>query len=508
MNSLGLTQCHDSDSEDDDFCRPTPLSQGASYACAVAVASASQAVDSKAMDEFNDLEMAALKYGYERHGANWQAILEDPDVTDCLEPGRSAKHLQRAYKTLEKKQREDEKASRKRAREDERARKAEAKEAEKKAKRDQKELQRKLSGKNCVQEVVVLLDNRLTNSTTGAQINLKLQEEGYKVRTRTLTTPNSVEWRRFVLPQSIIAEEEGCGIDALDEELNTMEGHDSEQVQIVEHVMVKMLASEISEHVCKGTLDRHLRCIRGKHPGKKIHFLFEGLRAFHTRASNQSFQRAQQVAASAVAAVENADNIGHTGRSSGKSDKAIAAAIAPLEEVEKALVWLQVTGGAGVHQTLSASESMLHILSLTAAIAKAPYKRQQAEAEAVSQAGLRRSVLTDLRKVQGDSPALSFAMQLSQLPGVSDKKAWTIAMRYPTLGHLMQAYDQCNSTLEKHKLLEKLVITDPLLQAQTGTSTNVTAGVKKVGATVSFKVFCFYNCDEPETLVDSFQPGC
>lgn len=77
------------------------------------------------------------------------------------------------------------------------------------------------------------------------------------------------------------------------------------------------------------------------------------------------------------------------------------------------------------------------------------------------------------------------------VPGMKEEKAISLVKEYPTLGSLMEAYEQCDTELDRELLLENIKIQD---------NTFDIFKTKTIGKALSKKVYVFLNGGESDLI--------
>ena len=343
-----------------------------------------------------------------------------------------------AHKAQKERERVEAQAQRRRAREQARA----EREHEAAAKRGQREMARRLRGKDCNAGVCVLVSPELLQmkGATGTRILELLKEKGFAFQIQSelanVTCPRAVDaparcslrWR-WKLPAP---------------------GGSGDIVREVPHVLYFFEGEAFVTLVEKDDLNDAVRTllklsriqVGGAAPS--ICLLVEGLE-------------------SAVRKRE---------RTSGN----VAGPVFSRTRVEKALADLIVDfRGVTVRPVIDASEAADHVAVLTKTIAMAPYK---AEDEYTDYA-----VKVDIQETVSKGLGMETWMRwLRQIP-LGQKAAEAVAMEYPSISALLQAYSTCDEAAQKVLLQNLLMPPDRR---------------RRVGRQASEQVWRFFNSVDPD----------
>ena len=261
--------------------------------------------------------------------------------------------------------------------------KAKAKEAEKERKRQEKEEKARekdiaavLAGANkskndkkaSTPEMIVDLPFTIDGKSVETQIIEYLKALQVRTTQYYSPIPNVIKWRRKVTSR-------------YNNELRHWEPV-PEYVQVEKHVMCLLSAKEFvtlasASSPCEEDLERHVARLRSAFEGCIPIYLIEGLDALTRKAKNTQ-NRAYQAAFRGQ--IDDANEIERTGNSSatvsGSKRKKADEKKIDEEQVEDALLRLQVIQGCLVHHTAASVETAEWVASFTQHISTIPYKSE------------------------------------------------------------------------------------------------------------------------------------
>jgi crossover junction endonuclease EME1 len=252
---------------------------------------------------------------------------------------------------------------------------------------------------------------------------------------------NVVKWRRKV--RARFNEDEGY-----------WEPIPVERIEAEKHAMVLMPAAEFVELAlgAKGSdLDAHVLRMQKHYEGDKLIYMIEGLTPWmrkNRNVRNRQFQSAvrnagadaEANATSAAAAVAAADNVpppssqAPPGRR--RKDPKPPPVYIDEDQVEDALLQLQVAHGVIIHHTAAPIETAQWVATFTQHISTIPYKRQR---DAVNEST---GFCMETGQVRtGDGPADTYVRMLQEVVRVTAPIAYGIAGQYPTVSHLVRGLE-------------------------------------------------------------------
>lgn len=247
---------------------------------------------------------------------------------------------------------------------------------------------------------------------------------------------NVVKWRRKV--RARFNEDEGY-----------WEPIPVERVEPEKHSMVLMPAAEFVELAlgAKGSdLEAHVLQMQKHYESDQLVYMIEGLTPWmrkNRNVRNRQFQSAVRSAGAdaeadaAAAAAANApppSSQAPSGRR--RKDPKPPPVYIDEDQVEDALLQLQVAHGVIIHHTAAPIETAQWVANFTQHISTIPYKRQRDAAN--ESAGF----CMDTGQVRtGDGPADTYVRMLQEVVRVTAPIAYGIAGQYPTVGQLVRGLE-------------------------------------------------------------------
>jgi crossover junction endonuclease EME1 len=359
-----------------------------------------------------------------------RAVLSDE--LDELEPGpskpkpRSARKTSKpatADKEAKAREREAAKAQREAERQREKDRKQKLKEEktrEKQLAADISEVNKlKVDKKDSAPEMIVDVASTLEESSVGNQTIEFMKRLGVECSFFESPVPNLVKWRRKV----VATFNEAAGY------WEPCRHHVAQE----DHVLCLLTAQEFVNMVISpddegDDLDHHVARIKSIQPACKPIYLIEGLAAW-MRKNQNSRNRAYQ--AEVRRQMEPANEPGRqTCRR--KSNKPETTPPVDDDEIEDALLQLQVSHACLIHHTNAAAESAEWIKNFTEHVSTVPYRRERME-------GNDSAFCMDVGQVKsGEDRHDTFVKMLQEVNRVTASMAYGITAQYPSVTDLVR----------------------------------------------------------------------
>lgn len=337
--------------------------------------------------------------------------------------------------------------------------KAAAKEAEKRRKQQEREESKEQKRREKAKEAAlaevnkVRTDKKITTpemivdlpSSMNPSVRLQVETllEDLKVQHHPYTSPvnNVVKWRRKV--RARFNKDEGY-----------WEPIPVERVEPERHAMVLMPAAEFVELALGANgsdLEAHVLRMQRHYEGDQLVYMIEGLTPWmrkNRNVRNRQFQSAVRNAgadadataaatATATAAATTApppSSQAAPGRR--RKDPKPPPVYIDEDQVEDALLQLQVAHGVIIHHTGAPIETAQWVATFTQHISTIPYRRQRDAAN--ESAGF----CMDAGQVRtGDGPADTYARMLQEIVRVTAPIAYGVAGQFPTVGKLVRGLE-------------------------------------------------------------------
>lgn len=344
-------------------------------------------------------------------------------------------------KTSKTKPTAEEKAA---AREAEKLKKQREKEESKEQRRLEKERAAALAEVNKVRtdkkvstpEMIVDLPSSM-NPSVRLQVEALLEDLNVKHYPYASPVNNVVKWRRKV--KARFNEDEGY-----------WEPIPAERIETERHAMVIMPAAEFVELALglKGSdLESHVLQMQRHYDGDQLIYMIEGLTPWMRKNRNVRNRQFQSAVRNAGADAE-ADAAGASGAASAtppssqappgrrRKDPKPPPAYIDEDQVEDALLQLQVQHGVIIHHTAAPIETAQWVSVFTQHISTIPYRRQRDAAN--ESAGF----CMDSGQVRtGDNAGDTYVRMLQEVARVTAPIAYGIAGQYPSVGQLVRGLE-------------------------------------------------------------------
>lgn len=325
------------------------------------------------------------------------------------------------------------------AREAEKQRKQREREESKEQKRREKERAAALAEVNKVRtdkkvttpEMIVDLPSSM-NPSTRLQVETLLEDLNVQHYPYNSPVNNVVKWRRKV--RARFNEDEGY-----------WEPIPVERIEAEKHAMVLMPAAEFVELAlgAKGSdLEAHVLRMQRHYDGDQLMYMIEGLTPWmrkNRNVRNRQFQSAVRsagpdadaaAAAAAAAAAPPPSSQAPPGRR--RKDPKPPPVYIDEDQVEDALLQLQVAHGVIIHHTAAPIESAQWVATFTQHVSQIPYRRQR---DAANESA---AFCMDSGQVRtGDGAADTYVRMLQEVVRVTAPIAYGIAGQFPTVGRLV-----------------------------------------------------------------------
>ncbi|PRP84403.1 hypothetical protein PROFUN_08083 [Planoprotostelium fungivorum] len=326
-------------------------------------------------------------------------------------------------KDKEKKKKEEEK----KRREEEKKKKSEEREREKQRKNEEKEREKENNRKRTPEELMALvkmkIDSRISQTKSGATILQRITTEvGCNTETSTREICNSIEWE-------------------------VASPNDPNSVRMIDKVLV-FLTGDVYVNLLKTSkFHEFVRKVRNNQEGRKVIYLIEGI--------NRALSHEQRQGSKALRNITEEEE---------------GVVIIGKAEIEKSFIWLQIEAEAHVHTTGGVDTTFEYIYNMTKIFSLPPEEETSSNFHLGSVIRLR------------DEPA--WVAQLVQIPGLAVQTAKAIARVYPSLGHLMRAYEDGGGGE---------VLAD------------VEKGGRKIGPSLSNKIYRYFTEENGNTLIEDLK---
>lgn len=327
------------------------------------------------------------------------------------------------------------------AREAEKRRKQREREESKEQRRREKEKAAALAEVNKVRsdkkvttpEMIVDLPSSM-NPSIRLQVEALLQDMNVQHYPYNSPVNNVVKWRRKV--RARFNEDEGY-----------WEPIPVERIEPERHAMVLMPAAEFVELAlgAKGSdLEAHVLRMQRHYEGDQLMYMIEGLTPWmrkNRNVRNRQFQSAVRsagpdadAAAASEATVPPPSSQAPPGRR--RKDPKPPPVYIDEDQVEDALLQLQVAHGVIIHHTAAPIETAQWVATFTQHISQIPYRRQR---DAANESA---AFCMDSGQVRtGDGPADTYARMLQEIVRVTAPIAYGIAGQFPTVGKLVRGLE-------------------------------------------------------------------
>lgn len=327
------------------------------------------------------------------------------------------------------------------AREAEKRRKQQEKEESKEQKKREKERAAALAEVNKVRtdkkvtapEMIVDLPSSM-NPSIRLQVEALLEDLNVQHHPYNSPVNNVVKWRRKV--RARFNEDEGY-----------WEPIPVERIETEKHAMVLMPAAEFVELALGANgsdLEAHVLRMQRHYEGDQLLYMIEGLTPWmrkNRNVRNRQFQSAVRNAGpdadAASASAANApppSSQAPPGRR--KRDPKPPPVYIDEDQVEDALLQLQVAHGVIIHHTAAPIETAQWVATFTQHISQIPYRRQR---DAANESA---AFCMDSGQVRtGDGPADTYVRMLQEIVRVTAPIAYGIAGQFPTVGKLVRGLE-------------------------------------------------------------------
>ncbi|KAI7783248.1 ERCC4 domain-containing protein [Diaporthe eres] len=324
------------------------------------------------------------------------------------------------------------------AREAEKRRKQREREESKEQRRREKEKAAALAEVNKVRsdkkvttpEMIVDLPSSM-NPSIRLQVEALLQDMNVQHYPYNSPVNNVVKWRRKV--RARFNEDEGY-----------WEPIPVERIEPEKHAMVLMPAAEFVELAlgAKGSdLEAHVLRMQRHYEGDQLMYMIEGLTPWmrkNRNVRNRQFQSAVRSAGpdadAAAATAPPPSSQAPPGRR--RKDPKPPPVYIDEDQVEDALLQLQVAHGVIIHHTAAPIETAQWVATFTQHISQIPYRRQR---DAANESA---AFCMDSGQVRtGDGPADTYARMLQEIVRVTAPIAYGIAGQFPTVGKLVRGLE-------------------------------------------------------------------
>lgn len=273
------------------------------------------------------------------------------------------------------------------------------------------------------------------NPSVRLQVETLLEDMNVQHYPYSSPVNNVVKWRRKV--RARFNEDEGY-----------WEPIPVERIEPEKHAMVLMPAAEFVELAlgAKGSdLEAHVLRMQRHHEGDQIMYMIEGLTPWmrkNRNVRNRQFQSAVRNAgadadvAGAAAAANAPPPSSQAPPGRRRKDPKPPPVYIDEDQVEDALLQLQVAHGVIIHHTGAPIETAQWVATFTQHISTIPYKRQRDAAN--ESAGF----CMDSGQVRtGDGPADTYVRMLQEIVRVTAPIAYGIAGQFPTVGKLVSGLE-------------------------------------------------------------------
>ncbi|KKY32801.1 putative ercc4 domain-containing protein [Diaporthe ampelina] len=277
-------------------------------------------------------------------------------------------------------------------------------------------------------------------SSMGPSVRLQVETllQDLNVRHYPYNSPvnNVVKWRRKV--RARFNEDEGY-----------WEPIPVERIEPEKHAMVLMPAAEFVELALGANgsdLEAHVLRMQRHYEGDQLVYMIEGLAPWmrkNRNVRNRQFQSAvrnaggdadSDSAAAAAATAPPPSSQAPPGRR--RKDPKPPPVYIDEDQVEDALLQLQVAHGVIIHHTAAPIETAQWVATFTQHISTIPYRRQR---DAANESA---AFCMDSGQVRtGDGPADTYARMLQEIARVTAPIAYGIAGQFPTVGQLVRGLE-------------------------------------------------------------------
>ncbi|RMJ28565.1 ERCC4 domain-containing protein [Aspergillus sp. HF37] len=408
------------------------LLQGSGDADADAGRKTNSSLSSRTATLLASLEVRS-KSSAARSGSGPKRSRKDRGVlSDELEPGPSKPNPKPARKTskpatADKEAKAREREAAKAQREAERQREKERKQKLKEEKAREKQLaadisevnKLKVDKKDSTPEMIVDVASTLEESGVSNQTMEFMKRLGVECTFFESPVPNLVKWRRKVVAtfNETAGYWESC----------------PHHVAQEDHVLCLLTAQEFVNMVISpndegANLDHHVARIKSTQPACKPIYLIEGLAAW-MRKNQNSRNRAYQAEVRRQMEPSNAPGRQSRGK---KSNKPETTPPVDDDEIEDALLQLQVSHACLIHHTNVAAESAEWIKNFTEHVSTVPYRRKRME-------GNDSAFCMDVGQVKtGEDSHDTFVKMLQEVNRVTASMAYGITAQYPSVTDLVR----------------------------------------------------------------------
>lgn len=351
--------------------------------------------------------------------------LDEPDAGRAKpKPTRKTSKPTTVEKEAKALEREAAKAQRERERQAERERKQKLKEdkaREKQLAADISEVNKlKVDKKNSTPEMIVDMASTLEGTSVGNQTMQFMKRLGVECTFFSSPVPNLVKWRRKV----VATFNETAGY------WEPCPHHIAQE----EHVLCLLTAQEFVDMVIApedegDALDLHVAKIKTIHPTCKPVYLIEGLTTW-MRKNKNSRNRAYQAEVLRQMEPSHPDQPARQSRK--KANKPETTPPVDDDEIEDALLQLQVSHSCLIHHTNAAAESAEWVKNFTEHVSTIPYRRERME-------GNDSAFCMDVGQVKtGEDRHETFIKMLQEVNRVTASMAYGITAQYPTVSDLVR----------------------------------------------------------------------
>lgn len=327
------------------------------------------------------------------------------------------------------------------AREAEKRRKQQEKEESKEQKKREKERAAALAEVNKVRtdkkvttpEMIVDLPSSM-NPSVRLQVETLLEDLNVQHYPYNSPVKNVVKWRRKV--RARFNEDEGY-----------WEPIPVERIETEKHAMVLMPAAEFVELALGANgsnLEAHVLRMQRHYEGDQLLYMIEGLIPWmrkNRNVRNRQFQSAVRNAgpdadAAATAATTAPPPSSQAPPGRRRKDPKPPPVYIDEDQVEDALLQLQVAHGVIIHHTAAPIETAQWVATFTQHISQIPYRRQR---DAANESA---AFCMDSGQVRtGDGPADTYVRMLQEVVRVTAPIAYGIAGQFPTVGRLVRGLE-------------------------------------------------------------------
>ncbi|KAK9480784.1 ERCC4 domain-containing protein [Lipomyces japonicus] len=226
----------------------------------------------------------------------------------------------------------------------------------------------KISKKDTCEEMIVDLDNQFVQTDCGQRLQNILRPLGIEVSTNwSSPTGNMIKWRRKV-----------------NAEYNTALGHFvpiPEEIRKEHFILVMLTGVELINLVLSKTLHDHVQSIQRFFPTMKIIYMINGLHSFYRKSSTMARREFNKEVQGALGTITN-QNRSKKNKSRNNEPNDLESAVAAKfdrsiheDQVEEALVMLQIKYGCLIFHTSSSIDSAEWLAGMTQDISMIPYKK-------------------------------------------------------------------------------------------------------------------------------------